>query len=96
MLENPQPFKACWLLAFEYNVQQNRLITANVRTDAGDTLAIRFTYKNPPVIAIECDERRLSIPETTELLQWATNMPRLLTMLQDAAQLTHAFFKVIK
>lgn len=95
MESNPTPFKACWPLAMEYNFQFNRIVKATVRTDAGDSIEVTFTYKNN-VTQVECDTRRLSIPETTELLQWAFNLPLLFGHLSVTAALTHFFFKVSK
>lgn len=95
MEENkPKPFKAVTLLAFEYNYNQNRIVTALVKADAGDTLQIVFNYSLAPVITVDCETRRLTLPETSELLQWAYNMPKTFSMLNDLAHLTHAFFKV--
>lgn len=96
MDSNPAPFKACWPLAMEYNFQLNRIVKATIRTDAGDSLAVEFKYPTGLLIQVECETRRLSIPETTELLQWAYNLPSLMTYLSQAAALTHLFFKVSK
>lgn len=96
MDNNPTPFKACWPLAMEYNFQLNRIVKATVRTDAGDSLAVEFRYPTGLLIQVECETRRLSIPETTELLQWAYNLPSLMLNLQTAAAQTHFFFKVSK
>lgn len=95
MEANTTPFKACWPLAMEYNFQINRIVKANVRTDAGDSLAVDFKYTGN-LVQVECEVRRLSIPETTELLQWAYNLPQLFEHLSATAALTHFFFKVSK
>mgnify|MGYP001409528012 CR=1 FL=1 len=95
MENNLQPFKACWPLAMEYNFQLNRIVKATIRTDAGDSVAVEFTY-NGNLINVECETRRLSIPETTELLQWAYNLPLTFYRLSEFAALTHFFMKVSK
>lgn len=91
---NPTPFKAVRLLSFEYNYQLNRLVTALVKADAGDTLPITFNYSQLPLVTVECETRRLTVPETSELLQWAYQMPKTFDGLAQLAQMTHAFFKV--
>lgn len=94
---NDKPFKAVVLLSFTYNYQINHLVSANVRADAGDTLFITFKLDRTPngnVITPECETRRLSIPETTELLQWAYHLPKFFEQLASLAQFTHPFFKV--
>lgn len=95
MNDNTTPFKACWPLAMEYNFQFNRIIKANVRTDAGDSIIVDFIYRGN-LFQVECETRRLSIPEITELTQWAINLPQLVTHMQTVAALTHFFFKVTK
>lgn len=95
MEANPTPFKACWPLAMEYNFQINRIVKANVRTDAGDSIEVQFKYTGNAA-QVECETRRLSIPETTELLQWAYNLPQLFEHLAATAALTRFFMKVSK
>lgn len=77
----------------EYSFQLNRIVKATVRTDAGDSIAVDFKYTGN-LVEVECETRRLSIPESTELLQWAYNLPPLFEHLAATAALTHFFFKV--
>lgn len=93
---NDVPYKAVTLLSFHYNYQLNRLVSVLCRADAGDTLPVTFNYSKLPVIIPECETRRLTIPETSELAQWAHNMPRMFAAIADVAAMTHAFMKVSK
>lgn len=92
---NQTPFKACWPLTMEYNFNYNRIVKATIRTDAGDSLSVDFSYVGNAA-TVECETRRLSIPETTELLQWAYSLPQLIEHLRTVAALTHFFMKVSK